>query len=289
MHGRLAVSDSLQGLLAILMLPDLEVGSRIRMPFSPGRLLMGSSLYCADASDPLVHVLNRTTFALEKTFSTAPEIEALSLSHNGMYLYVLAGGADSVQMLDAGQGRLLNIVHTGMHPRGLAQDDGGRSLAVACGGTCEVALLDAATLRVRATFQIGGVVCDVCFFAGKLMALCAAGEYDLGTIVGAIDVDGKWKPWTALPGIPGAMAPCGGGLLVGHLQCLTMLEPPNGRIRWQTKIAGLPTEIVPLGRAACITDELDGLVSLIDLRRGTIMRRLRVGEPKGLAVLDLTP
>ncbi len=289
MRGKLAVSDSLQGLLAILTLPDLEVGHRVRVPFRPGRLLYGSSLYCADASDPSVHVLNPSTFALEKTFSTAPEIEALSLSRNGMYLYVLAGGADSVQMLDAGQGRLLNIAHAGMHPRGLAQDEAGRSLAVACGGTCEVALLDGATLRVCATYPIEGVASDVCFFAGKLMAMCAAGEYDLGTVVGAIDVDGKWKPWTRLPGIPGAMAACGGGLLVGHLQSLTMLDPPNGRIRWQTKIAGLPTEIVPLGRAACITDELEGLVSLIDLRRGTVLRRLRVGEPKGLAVLELSP
>lgn len=285
MRGKLAVSDSLHGLLAALTLPDLEVSAKARVPFHPGKLVAGARLYCADVSEPSVYVFNANTLEHELTLPAAPEIEALSLSENGMYLYALAGGADSVQMLDAGHGRLLNIVKAGMHPRAIAQSEQGTCIAVAGGATSDVIILDSKTLRVLGVYPTDGVTCDCCFFAGQLMAMCMAGEYDVGTIVGAVSVGGKWTPWIKLPGLPGAMAPCGGGLLVGHLRSLTMLDPPNGRIRWQTKIAGLPSAIVPVGRAACYMDSLEGIVGLVDLRRGTILRRLRVGEPGGLTML----
>ncbi len=285
MRERLAVSDSLQGLLAIVTLPDLAVGAKARVPFRPGKLLAGGKLFCADASEPTIYLFSPETLALERSITAAPEIEAMMLSRTGTCLYALAGGADSLQMLDVAQGRLLNVAHAGMHPRAMAQDASGQSVAVACGGACEVTVQNAATLRICATFPVEGVAVDVCFFAGQLMVLCASGEYDMGTIVGAVAPDGKWTPWIRLPGLPGAMTACGGGLLVGHMQNLTMLDPPNGRIRWQTKIAGLPTEIIDLGRAACFADSLDGLIGLIELRRGTVLRRLRVPEPAGLAAL----
>lgn len=285
MREKLAVSDSFHSLLAVLTLPDLEVLVKARVPFRPGRLLYGGNLYCADASDAAVHVVRPDTLRVERSISTAPEIEALAASPNGVYLYALASGADSLQMLDTSHGRLLNIIRTGMHPRGLAQDEAGSCIAVACGNTCEVMLLDAKTLRTCASYKVDGVTYGVCFFAGQLMTMCACGEYEMGTIVGAITPAGKWQPWIRLPGMPGAMAPCGGGLLVGHHRHLTMLDPPNGRIRWQTSIGGLPAQIVPVGRAACFADSLDSLIGLVDLRRGTVLRRLRVEEPAGLAAL----
>ncbi|MCL1964383.1 MAG: hypothetical protein FWF69_04905 [Firmicutes bacterium] len=286
MRGRLAVSDSYQGLLAVLTLPDLEISAQKRMPFRPGKLASGLSLYCADVSEPAIYRVNKATLEVEQAFSSAPEIEALLLSEGDVSLYALAGGADSLQAFGTEQGRLLGLVRVGLHPRALAQDIGGEQLAVACGGTCNIALLSRESLSVLATFQAGGVTVDICFFAGQLMALCAAGEYDMGTVVGAITSVGKWTPWVRLPGLPGAITPCGGGLLVGHMNRLTMLDPPNGRIRWQTTVAGLPTTIVPIGRAACFADSLDGLVGLIDLRRGTVLRRLRVKEPAGLTALE---
>lgn len=285
MLERLAVSDSLQGLLAVLTLPDLQIGAKARVPFQPGKLLGGANLFCADRSESAIYMIDPGTLRVERTYASAPEIEGLALSHNGVYLYALAAGADSVQMLDVGQGQLLNIAHVGLHPRAMAQDVGGHCLAVACGNTCEVVLLDATTLRVCASFPVDGVAVDACFFAGQLMVLCAVSEYEASSIVGAISPDGKWTPWTRLPGLPGAMAPCGGGLLVGHMRRLTMIDAPNGRIRWQTTVTGLPAEIVAVGRSACFADSLDGLVGLVDLRRGTVMRRLRVGEPGGLAVI----
>jgi outer membrane protein assembly factor BamB len=186
-------------------------------------------------------------------------------------------------MLDAVQGRLLNIAKTGMHPRAIAQD--GACVAVAGGATGDVMILDSKTLRVLGVYKADGITCGCCFFAGQLMIMCMAGEYDVGTVVGAISPDGKWTPWVKLPGLPGAMTPCGGGLLVGHLNGLTMLDAPNGRIRWQTKIAGLPSAVVPVERFACFMDSLEGMIGLVELRRGTIMRRLGVGEPGGIAVL----
>lgn len=285
MLERLAVSDSLQGLLAVLTLPDLEIGVKARVPFQPGKLLGGVNLFCADRSEPAIYMVDPGTLKVERAYASAPEIEGLALSRNGVYLYALAAGADSVQMIDVGQGQLLNVACVGMYPRAIAQDTGGQCLAVACGGTGEVMLLDTATLRLCAAFPVDGIAMDACFFAGQLMVLCAVCEYDAASIVGAISPGGKWTPWIRLPGMPGAMAPCGGGLLVGHMRRLTMLDAPNGRTRWQTQVAGLPTEIVAVGRSACFADSLDGLVGLVDLRRGTVMRRLRVGEPGGLAVI----
>ena len=285
MRGKLAVSDSSQGLLAVLTLPDLEISVQRRMPFRPGRLAGGAALYCADVSEPVIYRVNWATLEPEGAIASAPEIEALALSQNGRQLYALAGGADSLQVVDTEQGRLRSTLRVGLHPRALAQDGSG-NLAVACGGTCNVTLLESSSLRALGTFPVDGVACDVCFFAGRIMALCAAGEYDVGTLVGVVEQKGTWQPWARLPGLPGAMAPCGGGLLVGHMNRLTMLDPPNGRIRWQTKIAGLPTAIVPVGRAACFADGLEGLVGLVDLRRGTVLRRLLVDEPVGLTVLS---
>jgi len=146
-------------------------------------------------------------------------------------------------------------------------------------------LLNAQTLTVCTTFPVDGIASGVCFCAGQWMAMCGTGDYEMGTVVGALGLDGKWTPWAKLPGIPGAMTPCGGGLLVGHLQSLTMLDPPNGRIRWQTKISGLPTEIVDVGRAACFADGLEGLVGVVDLRRGTVLRRIQLREPSGITLV----
>lgn len=286
MRERLAVSDAGLNILAMLALPDLTVIAQARMPFRPGKLYQGDYLYCADAEGPAVHVVEPESLAHIASFATGPEIEALSLSGNNMYLYVLSGGADSLQMLLAGQGRLCNVVRVGMRPRGIAQGENGGVLAVAGGDTGDILLIDSATLRIIRSLPAGGATAGVCFFAGQVMALCSAGEYDMGTLVGSFGEDGKWTPWVALPGMPGSVAPCGGGLLVGHHMHLTMLDAPNGRIRWQTKIAGLPTEIVPVGRAACFIDALDGMVGLIDLRRGTLLRRLLVQEPTGLAALS---
>lgn len=285
MHGKLAVADASLNLLAVLALPDLTIVQKARMPFRPGKLCASGALYCADAEGPSVHVLDKATLSHSRSFATGPEIEALASSANGLNLYVLSGGADSLQMLDASHGRLLNIASAGMRPRGLSMDAAGQHIAVACGDTADVRLLDAQTLSMRGSLAAGGPTVAVHFFAGQLMALCSAGDYDMGSIVGAFGSGGKWCPWAALPGMPSAMAPCGGGLLIGHHMGLTMLDPPNGRIRWQTKIPGLPTEIVPIGRVACFADALDGTIGVVDLRRGTILRRLRVPEPTGLVAL----
>ncbi len=285
MQDKLAVSDANLGLLAILTLPDLMVAAKVRTPFRPGKLAGGRGLYCADQSEPCIYFINPETLEAIGSFPTAPEIEGLLLSQNGVSLYALSGGADSLQLLDAGQGRLRGVARVGMHPRAMALDPQGQCLAVACGGTCDILALNAHTLSVCGKYSVDGIATGCCFFAGQLMALVGTGDYEMGTVIGAIGPDGCFSPWIKLSGMPGAMTPCGGGLLVGHLQTLTMLDPPNGRIRWQTKIAGLPTEIVDLGRTACFADGLEGLISVVDLRRGTVLRRLQVKEPMGIALL----
>ena len=286
MRARLAVSDARHCLLAVLSLPDLEVCQQARLPFRPGRLACGEhTLYCADASEEMIYALDRDTLRTQSAFAAGPEIESLALCGEGKRLLALCGGADSVQALDARAGRLLGVAAAGLRPCALALDARTDRAAVAGGASGEAMILDAATLSTRLRLAPGGAVCGVCFFAGVLMALCASGEYETGSVVGEVDASGRWKPWIALPGQPGTLATCDGGLLVGHLGWLSMLEAPNGRLRWQTRVHGLPTHILPLGRAAGFADGLDGLVGLVDLRRGTVLRRIRVEEPAGLACI----
>lgn len=286
MRARLAVSDARHCLLAVLSLPDLEVCQQARLPFRPGRLACGEhTLYCADASEGMIYALDRDSLRTQSAFAAGPEIESLALCGEGKQLLALCGGADSVQALDARAGRLLGVAAAGLRPCALALDARTDRAAVAGGASGEAMILDAATLSTRLRLAPGGAVCGVCFFAGVLMALCASGEYETGSVVGEVDASGRWKPWIALPGQPGTLATCDGGLLVGHLGWLSMLEAPNGRLRWQTRVHGLPTHILPLGRAAGFADGLDGLVGLVDLRRGTVLRRIRVEEPAGLACI----
>ncbi len=285
MRERLAVSDAGQGLLALVALPELDVVCKARVPFRPGRLAFGGRLFCAESAGPAIHRINPETLAVERSFASAPEVEALLQAPNGAALFALSGGADSLQRFDTAHGGLLHVIRAGMHPRAMALDPAGQCVAVASGNDGNVLLLDAATLRELAVLPVGGAAHGVCHFAGQWMALCACGEYEMGSVVGAIGACGQWKPWIRLAGLPGAIAVCGGGLLVGHMQTLTMLDAPNGRVRWQTQIAGLPTQIVDTGRAACFADGLEGLVGLVELRRGTVLRRLRVVEPGGLAMV----
>ena len=286
MRARLAVSDARHCLLAVLSLPDLEVCQQARLPFRPGRLACGEhTLYCADASEGMIYALDRDSLRTQSAFAAGPEIESLALCGEGKRLLALCGGADSVQALDARAGRLLGVAAAGLRPCALALDARTDRAAVAGGASGEAMILDAATLSTRLRLAPGGAVCGVCFFAGVLMALCASGAYETGSVVGEVDASGRWKPWIALPGQPGTLATCDGGLLVGHLGWLSMLEAPNGRLRWQTRVHGLPTHILPLGRAAGFADGLDGLVGLVDLRRGTVLRRIRVEEPAGLACI----
>ena len=283
MAEMLAVSEAQRGYILRLTLPDLEPAGFVRCGVSPGRLAACGDLFCADRSESAVYRLCGRALELAGAFPVAPETE--SLAAHGERLFVLSGGANSLQTLNARTGELLGSAAMGVYPRALSLFPDGRTLAVACGTDCRVALADAETLSLRGSWPVGGIACGVTLFAGLLYALCAEGEYDLRTIVGYIDERGAFHPQIALPGLPGAMAACGGGLLVGHLGNLTMLDAPNCRIRWQAKTRGLPTQLVPFNRFAVFADETDGQVGLIDLRRGRIYRRAQCDCPAGLAVI----
>lgn len=281
----LAVSDAQQNLVILLSLPDLEPLAQTNAIRAPGRLAAFDRLYCAHRTDPAVSVFAKGSLVPAATFAAGPEIEALSISEDGSALYALSGGANCLQMLDAKTGALLRSANAGLCPRSAALLPGAEVLAVADGINCQIVLLAAGTLDLLAAYRTDSITCSATWFAGSLYALCAEGEYDLRTIIGRIDRSGKWTPQIALPGLPGTMTPCGGGLLVGHLGWLTMLDAPNARIRWQTRIGGLPTQLLPLGHFACYADETDGFVGLVDVRQGKILRRIQLDCPSGLAAL----
>lgn len=283
MAEMLAVSDAQRGKIWLLTLPELEPAFCAEFAGCPGRLAVGGELFCADRAAPLLQRFSRRTLEPLGSFPIAPETEALAAG--GERLYALSGAANCLQAFDAKSCDLLRSAQVGVYPRALALMPKGRMLAVAGGTDCCLSLLDAEALVPRACWPVDGIACAAEFFAGCIYALCAEGEYDLRSIVGFIDARGRFQAQIALPGLPGALCACGGGLLVGHLGCLTMLDAPNCRIRWQTKMRGLPTQLVPLERFAAFADETDGYIGLIDLRRGKIYRRARLECPSGLAVV----
>ena len=230
MRARLAVSDARHCLLAVLSLPDLEVCQQARLPFRPGRLACGEhTLYCADASEGMIYALDRDSLRTQSAFAAGPEIESLALCGEGKRLLALCGGADSVQALDARAGRLLGVAAAGLRPCALALDARTDRAAVAGGASGEAMILDAATLSTRLRLAPGGAVCGVCFFAGVLMALCAAGEYETGSVVGEVDASGRWKPWRGFP--PPGPGWCGTG---------RSCRFPLKRLWWETSFIWRP-------------------------------------------------
>lgn len=283
MAEMLAVSEARRGVVLYLTPDNLEPVGFIRCGRSPGRLVCCGDTFCADRAEQAVYRFCRGAEQAACAFRTAPETEALCVCRER--LFALSGAASALQAFSLQTSALIGSASVGVCPRGLCLLPDQRTLAIAGGADGRVWLLDAETLALHGGWRTCGDVCAVALYAGFLYALCAEGEYDLRSIVGLIDERGAFHPQIALPGFPGAMAACGGGLLVGHAGCLTMLDAPNCRIRWQTKMRGIPTQIVPMNRLAAFADETDGLVGLVELRQGNIRRRAQCDCPSGLAVV----
>jgi hypothetical protein len=208
----------------------------------------------------------------------------MCVSPNGRWLYALIGGTDTLLMIDADTGEWMMSAPVGQGPIDMRLDRTGHYLAVAGGSASNILLLEADTLCQRAEYPIEGTASGVFFVADGLVALSTAGEYNPVTQVGYIrpgsaGYECAWR----LPGMAGSFAMAMNGLLVGHMNALTLLSLQHHEIQWTLHLQGLPDTLAPVGRLACYADRLTGRIGVVDCFQPSLMTVLRKQDPTGLA------
>jgi len=265
-------------------LVDLTEIDRVHFDAEPGCLCsQGGFIYCATLSDASIWRLRKDDLSPVQRYAAGEDIECMCLSQDGSRLYALVSGADTLLMLDVESGDWLMSAPVGMHPLDMRLDRKGKHLAVAGGASGKILLLDAETLRLQAEYLTEGTACGVFFAADGLVTLCSVGDYDPQTQIGSIEPQASryQKIWT-VPGLPGCFALGMSGLLVGHLNAISLFNLQHREIRWRLGIQGLPNQIAPAGRLAVYADRMSGRVGVIDSFQANLMTLLRVRDPVGL-------
>ncbi|MDR0395910.1 MAG: hypothetical protein LBH66_01245 [Oscillospiraceae bacterium] len=289
MQGRVMISDAGSRLLSAHTPVDLTEMHSIRLEASPGCLYArGGFLYCAVTppdSEPSILRLNLPDFHADREYAAGADVERMFLSYDGTRLYALLSGADTVLMMDADSGEWLMSAPVGVSPRDMRMDRPGRRLAVAGGESGSVLVLDADTLETQAEYPVDGTAVGAFFAADGLVTLSESQDYEPYGVVGIIPERGGYEPVWELPGMPSSFAMGMNGLLVGHMNTITLLNLQHRETRWRMIVQGLPDNITPIGRLACYMDRLTGRVGAVDCFQPTLMSVIRKTEPSGMAYL----
>ncbi|MDR2657386.1 MAG: hypothetical protein LBB86_06140 [Oscillospiraceae bacterium] len=290
MQGRVMISDAASGLLSAHTPVDLTQMHSVRLDASPGCLYArGGFLYCAvmpGDSEPSILRLNLADFTADREYAAGADVERMFLSYDETRLYALLSGADTVLMIDAETGEWLMSAPVGVSPRDMRMDRSGRRLVVAGGASGSVIVLDADTFETQAEYPVDGTAVGAFFAADGLVTLAESADYEPFSVVGIIpEHHGGYEPIWELPGMPSCMTMGMNGLLVGHLNTITLLNLQHRETRWRMIVQGLPDNITPIGRLACYMDRLTGRVGVVDCFQPTLMSVIRKGEPSGLTCL----
>ncbi|GHU67175.1 hypothetical protein FACS1894184_06550 [Clostridia bacterium] len=290
MQGRVMISDAASGLLSAHTPVDLTQMHSVRLDASPGCLYArGDFLYCAvmsGGSEPSILRLNISDLEADREYAAGADVERLLLSYDGTRLYALLSGADTVLMMDAVSGEWLMSAPVGMSPRDMRLDRSGKRLVIAGGASSSVLVLDAESLETQAEYPVDGTAVGAFFAADGLVTLTESTDYEPFSVVGIVpEHHGGYEPVWELPGMPSSLAMGMNGLLVGHLNTITLLNLQHRETRWRMIVQGLPDNITPIGRLACYMDKLTGRVGVVDCFAPTLMSVIRKAEPSGLAYL----
>jgi DNA-binding beta-propeller fold protein YncE len=237
-------------------------------------------------SEPSILRLNLQDLTADREYAAGADVERMFLSYDGGRLYALLGGADTVLMMDADSGEWLMSAPVGVSPRDMRLDKSGKRLAVAGGASGSVLVLDAENLETQAEYPVEGTAVGAFFAADGLVTLSESADYEPYGIVGIIpERSGEYEAVWELPGMPSSFAMGMNGLLVGHMNTITLLNLQHRETRWRMIVQGLPDNITPIGRLACYMDRLTGRVGAVDCFQPTLMSVIRKAEPAGLAYL----
>jgi hypothetical protein len=233
--------------------------------------------------------LNTETMRQEDSHIAGGDVERILLSHDEKLLYVLLSGADTVLMMDAQSGEWIASERVGSNPRDMRLDVGGKRLAIAGGDSDSVFMLDAETLQIQIEYPLSGNAVGCMFSGDTLLMLSEAGDWDpepLSLISAAHENTGEFENLFLLPNIPTCFAFGMNGMLVGHMNGITMVNLQYREVEWRININGLPDLITPMSRLACYIDRLTGKVGVIDCFDPTLIAQIRVAEPAGIAVIN---
>ena len=242
-----------------LRLLDLPQGRTVRRTALEGALALCAGeggVYAASRWGDVIWRLDADLLVPTGLFAGGPGICRMLLSRSGRQLYALCGEADSLIMLDARSGAPLLLNRVGVGPCAMAMDGEGRRIAVAGGGSGEAIVLDAQTLRVERRLATCGMVFGVAVGdAVYAMSL----EETMNTSVTAFFPAGGLIE-RSLPGMPGAIALCGGTLLAATHAGLYALDPATLRVRTSCDVPGRAGRLLPLRTGIVMTDQWsDGL------------------------------
>ncbi|MDR1570726.1 MAG: lactonase family protein [Oscillospiraceae bacterium] len=284
MQGRVLVSDAADGLLTSHALIDLTEIDRVQMQGRPGYIYTRNGcVYIADGA--AIARLRGDTLQPDFEYAAGEDIERILISHDGSRLWALLGGADTLLMMDAYSGEWLMSAPVGSHPRDLRLDRSGRYLIAAGGDTGTVVVLEADTLIKQAEYAVDGPAVGAFFAIDGVVILSETGDYEPFAQVGVYTKTGEFERLFLLPGIPTCFSMAMNGLIVGHLNAMTMLNLQHREVRWRINVQGLPDLITPAGRLACYMDRLTGRLGVIDCFQPTLMTVLRKPDPTGIAYL----
>jgi hypothetical protein len=233
--------------------------------------------------------LNPDTLASEESHIAGGDVERIVLSHDEKLLYVLLSGADTVLMMDAETGEWIASERVGSNPRDMRLDTDGKRLAIAGGDSDSVFVLNAETLEIQIEYPLSGNAVGCMFSGDTLLMLSESGDWDpepLSLISAAHEKTGEFENLFMLPNIPTCFAFGMNGMLVGHMNGITMVNLQHREVEWRINIAGLPDLITPMSRLACYIDRLTGRVGVIDCFDPTLIAQIRVPEPAGIAVIN---
>lgn len=282
MQGRVIVSDAASGIITSHTLVDLNEINRVSIQSRLGFVCARSgNVYLA--SDSAILRLRGEDLQPDFEYSAGEDIERILISHDGTRLYALMGGADTLLMMDADNGEWLTSIPLGSHPRDLRMDRSGKYLVAAGGDTCAVTVLESDTLVKQAVYDVDGPAVGALFGVDGIVILNETGDYEPFAQVGCVNTrTGELERLFLAPGIPTSFAMGMNGLIVGHLNGISLMNTQRRETQWRINVHGLPDLVTPAGRLACYMDRLTGRVGVIDCFKPTLLTVLRTPEPAGI-------
>ena len=244
------------GALRLLDLPRGRKAARTALEGVQALCAGRNGIYAASRWGEVIWRLDTDLLVPTGLFAGGPGVCRMLLSRDGSLLYVLCSEADSILMLDAHSGAPLLLNRVGVGPCAMAMDAQGRRIAVAGGGSGEVIVLDAGTLRVERRLATCGMVFSAAIgSATYAMSL----EETMNTAVTAFFHAGG-RCVRTLPGMPGALVLCDGMLLAATHAGLFALDPATLRVCLSCDVPGRACQLIPARSGLVMIDQWsDGL------------------------------
>jgi YVTN family beta-propeller protein len=309
--GRLYVSDERGGTVVVVdvgsgtVVSRIAVGKRPRgLSFSPDGLRLYVALSGSAIAGPGVDestlpppdrradgigVIDIATGRLVGTLESGPDPETFALSPDGKTLYVSNEDTGRLSAVDTVSGRIRGSAAVGIEPEGVAVRPDGKVVYVTCEGDSTVHALDATTLVTLATIPTKPRPRAIAFSRDGRRGMSTD---EIGVALTVFDTTTHAVLDTVSLASPGnnlirpmgiATAPDGRAVYVttGRGGSLLEVDPASRSVRRTIAAVGQRPWGLALstdGRKAFTANGPSGDISIVDLERGTVEKRVKVGE-----------